>query len=174
MRRAHCLCLVVALGLAGCGGGMSSGATPTPHAGTHPGDVAPPLRGTSLEGHELSLGGQRGSVVVLVFWASWCTPCQAEQPAVNALAREEASAGVRFVGVSVDVDRSAAEAYMTRYAVPYESLIDAAQSIVVDYDVAGPPTTFVIDRAGRVAAELLGQLSIDDLRARVVATLAAP
>ena len=139
-----------------------------PHTGTHPGDVAPGLAGTSLEGHAISLSTMRGSVVVLVFWASWCAPCKAEQPAVNSLARQE-SGGVRFVGVSVDVDRSAALAYVSRFAVPYDSLIDAAQTVVVDYEVAGPPTTFVIDPAGRVAAEIVGEVNVDDLRARIAA-----
>jgi thiol-disulfide isomerase/thioredoxin len=110
-----------------------------------------------------------GSVVVVLFWASWCTPCQAEQPSVNALAAQEAALGVHFLGVSVDVDRSAAESYVRRYAVPYDSLIDAGQTIVVDFEVAGPPTTFVIDGRGRVAAELLGELNADDLRAHIEA-----
>jgi cytochrome c biogenesis protein CcmG/thiol:disulfide interchange protein DsbE len=107
-----------------------------------------------------------------VFWASWCTPCQAEQPAVNALAQREAAAGVRFVGVSVDVDRPAAASYVARFGVPYDSLIDSGETIVVDYDVAGPPTTFVIDGAGRVSAELLGEVNTDDLRARITTALA--
>jgi peroxiredoxin len=61
---------------------------------------------------------------------------------------------------------------MTRYAVPYESLVDTGQTIVVDYEVAGPPTTFVIDRSGRVSAELVGELNVADLRARVAAAAA--
>jgi cytochrome c biogenesis protein CcmG/thiol:disulfide interchange protein DsbE len=172
MRRTGCLLLVIALCLAGCGSATQGGA-PTPRAGTRPGDIAPALAGTSLAGHPLSLSGMRGSVVVLVFWASWCAPCQAEQPAVNALAKQEATKGVRFVGISVDVDRAAADSYMSRYAVPYDSLIDTGQTIVVDYDVAGPPTTYVIDGAGRVSAELLGEVSTGDLSARI-ATATAP
>jgi thiol-disulfide isomerase/thioredoxin len=167
------VCLTAALALAGCGGAAPA-ASVAPHTGAHPGDTAPALAGTSLEGRALSLAGMRGSVVVVVFWASWCTPCQAEQPAVNALAQREAGSGVRFLGVSVDVDRSAALAYMTRYAVSYPSLIDSAQTIVVDFDVAGPPTTFVIDKMGRVSAELVGEVNPDDLRSRVTAALSAP
>ncbi len=138
-----------------------------PRVGAHVGDLAPALAGTSLEAHAISLTAWHGSVVVIVFWASWCTPCQAEQPAVNALARQVGRSGVHFVGVSVDVDRSAAQSYIARFAVPYDSLIDPTQTLDVDYAVAGPPTTFVIDRRGRVAAELVGELSTDDLRARI-------
>ena len=171
MRRTGCLLLIIAMFLSGCGSAAPAGAV-TARAGTHPGDIAPPLAGTSLAGHPLSLSAMRGSVVVLVFWASWCAPCQAEQPAVNTLAKQEAATGVRFVGVSVDVDRSAAESYVTRFAVPYDSLIDTGQTIVVDYDVAGPPTTFIVDGSGRVVAQLLGEINPDDLRARIGAALA--
>jgi thiol-disulfide isomerase/thioredoxin len=162
------LCLVAAAGISACGAALA-GPTATPRVGARVGDVAPALAGTSLEGHPVSAGAWRGSVEVILFWASWCTPCQAEQPAVNALARQEIPTGVHFVGVSVDVDRSAAQSYIARFAVPYDSLIDPTQSLVLDFEVAGPPTTFVIDRRGRVAAELVGELSTDDLRARIAA-----
>jgi cytochrome c biogenesis protein CcmG/thiol:disulfide interchange protein DsbE len=163
---------VATLALSGCGGATPA-ASPTAPTGARPGDVAPALAGTSLEGHAVSLSALHGSVVVVVFWASWCAPCQAEQPAINTLAREEAAGGVRFIGVSVDVDRSAALGYVSRFAPPYDSLIDTAQAVVVEYDVAGPPTTFVIDPAGRVSAELVGEVSTDDLRARVDAARSA-
>ncbi len=114
----------------------------------------------------------RGRPVVVNFWASWCAPCQAEQPAVNALAKQEAATGVRFVGISVDVDRSAADSYVSRFAVPYDSLLDTAQTMVVDYEVAGPPTTFVIDPGGRVSAELLGEVNTADLHARIATAIA--
>jgi peroxiredoxin len=137
--------------------------------GPHVGDIAPGLAGTSIEGRAISLSGWLGSVVVVVFWASWCTPCQAEQPAVDALARQEMRSGVRFAGVSVDSDRSAAQSYVARYSVPYDSLIDASQSLVIGFEVAGPPTTFVIDKAGRVSAQLIGEVDIATLRAGIAA-----
>ena len=163
--------LVVAVAVAGCGSATPAAVTAA-NTGGHPGDVAPALAGTSLEGHTVSLAAMRGSVVVVVFWASWCAPCQAEQPGINALAVEEAAVGVRFLGVSVDVDSSAAKAYLQKYAVPYDSVIDASQAIVVEYDVAGPPTTFVINGAGRVSAELVGEVNVNDLRSRLTAALA--
>lgn len=165
--------LVAALGAAGCGG--AGPATPaTPQVGAHPGDVAPVLAGTSLDGRSLSLASLRGSVAVVVFWASWCTPCQAEQPGVNSLARQESADGVHFLGVSVDVDRNAAKSYVTQYSVPYDSLVDTSQTIVVDFEVAGPPTTFVIHKSGRISAELIGEVSIDNLRAHIASALSGP
>ncbi len=110
---------------------------------------------------------------MVLFWGSWCVPCQAEQPAVNTLAAQEAGGGVRFVGVSDDRDRSAASSYVSRFAVPYDNLVDTADTIVLDYEVVGPPTTFVIDRSGRVYAELEGPLNIGDLRADIKAAQGA-
>jgi peroxiredoxin len=164
--------VLAATALAGCGSATTGGAA-TPTVGARVGDVAPPLSGTSLRGHQLSLSTWHGSVVVVVFWASWCVPCQAEQPAVNALAQQEQSAGVHFAGVSVDVSRSAAEGYLTRYSVPYDSLIDSSDTVVLSYEVPGPPTTFVIDRRGRVSAVLVGQLSPGDLQTRITRALTA-
>lgn len=163
--------LIVAAWLAGCGTSPAAGSA-TPTVGPRVGEVAPPLSGTSLQGHRISLAAWRGSVVVVVFWASWCVPCQAEQPAVNAVAAQ-AAAGVRFAGISVDATRPAAQAYLTHYSVPYDSLIDSSDDIVRSYEVVGPPTTFVIDRKGRVAAQLVGQLNTDDLRSRITAALSA-
>lgn len=157
-----------------CGCGAAAAGPPTPSVGTRTGDVAPALSGTTIESHHVTLSGLRGSVVVIVFWASWCEPCQAEQPAVNALSRQEAAGGVRFLGVSVDVDASAAREYVARFAVPYESLVDTAQTIAVDFDIAGPPTTFVITSSGHVAAEVLGELDVDHLRALIAAAQRQP
>ncbi len=158
---------VAILAMAGCAGSSSTRAPGT--SGTSAA-LAPRLAGTSLEGHRLSLDAWRGSVVVIVFWASWCAPCQAEQPALNTLAAEEMHSGVHFVGVSLDVDASAARQYVARFAVPYDSLVDPGQTIALDYDVAGPPTTYVIDRDGRVAAHLVGEADPGRLRALVEAT----
>jgi peroxiredoxin len=165
-RSLHFLGLAAACALSACGS-ASAGVSSTPRVGAHVGDVAPALAGTSIEGRPVDLSAWHGSVVVILFWASWCTPCQAEQPAVNALAHQEMPAGVHFVGVSVDVDRTAAHSYINRFAVPYDSLFDPTWSLDIAFEVYGPPSTYVIDRSGRVAAELLGPLDIPTLRANV-------
>jgi thiol-disulfide isomerase/thioredoxin len=108
-----------------------------------------------------------GSVVVVVFWASWCIPCRREQPSLNTLARQETALGVHFLGVSVDADSSAANGYVAQFAVPYDSLLDESQKIVSQYEVVGPPTTFVVGRNGRVADQLIGEVNIDELRSDI-------
>jgi thiol-disulfide isomerase/thioredoxin len=158
--------------LVACGGPAASN-SPSPRVGGHVGDVAPEVAGTSIEGHPLSLSAWRGSVVVILFWASWCTQCRAEQPAVNALARELMPSGVHFAGVNYDDDRSAAQSYATRFAVPYDSINDPTYSVIYQFGSADTPSTFVIDKSGRVAAELLGPLDIPTLRADVTTAQSA-
>ena len=141
--------------------------------GPRAGEVAPALSGTSLAGHPLSTGEWHGSVVVLVFWASWCVPCQDEQPGLNTLAREQGRFGVRFAGVSVDADAASARGYEKRYEVPYDSLIDSSQDIVYRFEVVGPPTTLVIGKDGVVADEWIGQLDLGRLGAAIAAARSA-
>jgi peroxiredoxin len=159
-------CVALAMSIAACGAAPPAGSA-TPGVGARVGDVAPALAGKSIEGHPIDLSAWRGSIVVVLFWASWCVPCQAEQPALNTLARAEMAAGVHFAGVSVDVTASAAQGYIARFGVPYETLLDSGDSIVVRFDVVGPPTAFVIGRNGRVTAELVGQVNADELRGAI-------
>ena len=65
--------------------------------------AAPEISGTDLDGKPLDLAQFKGQVIVLNFWASWCPPCRAEAPALQAVSSETKSLGVQFVGVDVDV-----------------------------------------------------------------------
>jgi peroxiredoxin len=167
------ICLAAACVVTACGS-ASVGALPTPMVGGQVGDVAPALTGMSIEGHALSLSGWRGSVIVVLFWRSYCAPCQAEQPAVNSLARELMPSGMHFAGISLDLVRSAAQSYAVRFGVPYDSLIDPNWSLAYDFGVDAMPWTFVIGRSGHVAAEFVGPLDIPTLRADIATAQAGP
>lgn len=164
--RFWCSLLLAGVALNACGG-SSPTVSSTPTVGPSVGEVAPALAGTTLRGHPVATSAWRGSVVVVVFWASWCVPCQREQPSLNTLARQQSGLGVHFLGVSVDSDSSAANGYVTQFSVPYDSLIDQGQTIVSEYAVIGPPTTFVIGRTGRVVDLLIGEVNIDELRSDI-------
>lgn len=129
---------------------------------------APDVSGTTLTGEPLRLADFRGDVVVLNVWASWCAPCRAEAPALNALAEEFADQGVRFIGLNTRDSQAAAEAFVANKGVTYPSLVDADGRIQVQFADSLPPqaipSTVVIDREGRVAARALGKVSESDLR----------
>jgi thiol-disulfide isomerase/thioredoxin len=172
------------LGVAACGGGATAQDTAVGNGssfvsgsygttvfqpGTRP--QAPQVRGTTLTGATFQLSADRGSVVVMNFWGSWCTPCREEAPVLGALARHFAGARVRFVGVDIRDDPASAEAFMRTYRISYPSLNDPNDLVALDFRTTAPPagipTTLVIDASGQIAARVIGPVSYDGLKALI-------
>jgi thiol-disulfide isomerase/thioredoxin len=104
-----------------------------------------------------------GDVVVLNFWYAACAPCRTEAPVLESLAQKYADQGVQFYGVNVRDKADTAAGFTKEFGVSYPSLIDADTGTVqFAYASASPvtatPTTLVIDKNGRVAARILGEL----------------
>ena len=125
-----------------------------------PGTVA----GQSLDGKHLSLAAERGKVVVVNVWGSWCPPCRAEADVLVAAAHDLRSRGVVFLGInSRDPSAAQARAFVRRYDVPYPSIYDpSGKNLLAFRGTLGPtsiPSTVVIDPKGRVAASILGEVT---------------
>lgn len=127
---------------------------------------APALNGETLEGGQWSLAEHAGEVVVANVWASWCAPCRAEAPTLEQVAQQRAADGVQFVGINVRDTDASAQAFVARYGITYPNLIDSNGSLQLAFrDTLPPqaiPSTVFIDRQGRVAARVLGE--IDEVR----------
>lgn len=133
---------------------------------------APPLRGETLQGEPLDVAAMRGDVVVLNFWADWCGPCRAEAPFLNAVARKTEDDGVRFVGVNVKNDRSAALAFERVSDTPYPSLYDQPGALLLQFRKVvpqTPPSTVLLDRQGRLAGIFHGGVTESELTEPVLA-----
>ncbi|UNX54439.1 TlpA family protein disulfide reductase [Georgenia sp. TF02-10] len=132
--------------------------------------------GTTYDGATVDLADWRGDVVVLNFWYAACPPCRAEAPDLRALAEDYADAGVHVLGVNPRDDVGAAQAFERTFEVPYPSLHDADAGAVAALEGVVPmqamPSTVVLDRQGRVAARILGQLDPQVLRGLVDDVLA--
>jgi peroxiredoxin len=128
---------------------------------------AGPVTGTLLAGGEYRLSDDRGKVVVLNYFASWCPPCQTETPQFDSIYRERKSAGVQFVGMDVkDPSKSAAQSWIKDKGITFPVVYDeAARSAIQlgDVPMAALPSTVVIDKQGRVAAVYVGSVLPKDL-----------
>jgi thiol-disulfide isomerase/thioredoxin len=126
------------------------------------GRAAPALRLPQLDGSEFDLARQHGKVVILNYWATWCSPCRAEMPVLESFYKRHRAEGLVLLGVSVDDarDRAAVAALMQHFSYP-AALAGEAKS-----DGFGPPlavpTTYVIDAAGVVRARLMSGSAITE------------
>lgn len=137
--------------------------TPSPLLGK----MAPPLKGHELGGGQFNLTQHRGQVVVVNYWASWCVACRQEAPALSTFAWQERHRGVVLIGVVFNDTLSSALAFQHLYGSLYRSLVDPGGIMANSYGVSAPPTTFVIDPLGRVAAELIGPVNAHQLESVV-------
>lgn len=141
-------------------------------------DRGVPHRQVSFQGRLLaddrpwSSVSARGQVLLVNFWASWCGPCRAEQPALSAIARSYRQRGVAVIGVNIQDTRAAALAYAREFAVPYPSLFDPSAKTATRLPAVALPTTFVLDRDGVIAYQLTGRTTVAILHAKLEALAA--
>ncbi len=144
------------------------------HPGSRP--LAPAFTGTTLDGKRFSLAADRGQVVVINFWGSWCAPCRREAPVLAQLARTFAARRVDFIGDDVHDYPAAARAFEHTFNVGYPSLNDSNNQVALAFHSTVPaaaiPSTLVIDQHGRIAARVVGEVSFNGLRALIDDVLA--
>jgi thiol-disulfide isomerase/thioredoxin len=116
-----------------------------------------------LAGGTLRSSSFRGSVTVVNFWASWCGPCRVEQAELEKLYNEYAARGVSFVGVNVRDTPTNARSHLEEFGVTYPSVFNKDSTIAFKFRVLFIPTTFVLDKRGRIAAKVIGPTVEDDL-----------
>jgi thiol-disulfide isomerase/thioredoxin len=107
---------------------------------------------------EKSLADYRGDVVLLNIWATWCAPCRAEMPSIEALHQEFGPRGLRIVAVSVDDpgQQKAVRAFARELGLTFEILHNPTHDIQKAYQTTGVPETFVIGRDGVIRKKIIG------------------
>lgn len=102
------------------------------------------------EGDTLRLSEQRGQVVMVNFWASWCPPCVREMPELDAIYQDLRDDGLVLWGVNVDHDRAAADELLEELSPSFPILYDPESRVRRKMGVDAMPTTLLVDRAGQV------------------------
>lgn len=138
-------------------------------------EAMPPIYGTTLAGDALRIP-TASTVTVLNNWASWCEPCRAEVP-VLVDAASKSRAGVQFVGLNVSDEQKAAEDFVKQTHMSYPSIVDsdgALLATIPGVPAKSLPSTVFIDRQGRIAARVIGEVSSTDLRSIIDELVAEP
>ena len=129
---------------------------------------APAVSGPTLDGKNFT--AESGKVLVLNVWASWCSPCRAEAPALEELSTSHPE--VQFLGVLTRDSLVAARAFVNRFGITYPSLTDDAILLKFHGQLTpnAIPTTLIIDSKGKIAARISGEITysaLEDLIKRV-------
>ena len=134
-----------------------------PLAGTTPNRPAPALVFKDLAGQDVSLAALKGKVVVVDFWATWCGPCLTEIPGYIALQKKYGAAGLVIIGVSLDqAGPRVVKKFVQDNGVNYTVVMGDTEAIdAFQGDQAGEillPTTYLIDRTGRIVHQKKGAM----------------
>jgi peroxiredoxin len=112
----------------------------------------------SLGGGATKLSSQRGKVVLLNFWATWCPPCRAEMPAIESLWKKTKGSALSIMGVSVGEETATVRDFIAKNKYGYPIYLDRSGSLAGYYGASSIPMTFLIDTRGRAVAYVVGDI----------------
>ncbi len=121
---------------------------------------APTLRLEDLDGQVVDLASYRGRVVLVNFWATWCPPCRAEFPSLGRVRHLFSPSD--FEVIAVNVGEEAETVFSFAGSPEFPVLFDTNSQTMATWPVKGLPTTFLVDRQGRLALKAIGGREFDD------------
>jgi thiol-disulfide isomerase/thioredoxin len=171
--RAHALPNAAWLAIGQVPAGTLAAAAPGPAPATAPAAAAPPAQLIDPAGLRKLLDAQRGKVVVLNLWATWCVPCLREIPDLLALEKELAPRGVTLIGLGMDEPSALAdqvEPFRRKNFPAFRTWLRSEPDMDALVSVVDPawneilPTTYLIGRDGKVAKKIQGKRTLEQFR----------
>ena len=152
------LFLSLAISVVACSG-LGAGAS----RGINVGNRAPDFTLEALDGSKVSLQDYRGKVVLVNFWATWCPPCRAEIPDIEAAFEARQDDGFIVLGVNVEETRETVAPFVDEFEMSYPVLLDESGRLLQTYRAIGLPMSVIVDQDGMIHARHIGFLTAADL-----------
>ncbi len=128
------------------------------------GGLAPGFTLTTFDGRVIRSSDLKGEVVVVNFWASWCTSCGQEASDLEAAFQQYRTSGVVFLGIDYVDTGPQARAYLQQFGISYPNGPDLGTRISQSFRIGGVPETYFLDRTGYVATVEIGPITLAEIR----------
>ncbi len=128
---------------------------------------------SALDGTPIRMADWRGKVVLINFWATWCAPCLIEMPRFSDWQRQYAGQGLQVLGISMDDSVEPVKRLLNQRGVSYPVIMGDTKLARLFGGVTGLPSSFVIDRTGRIVARYRGEVDLVQLESLLKTQLAA-
>ncbi len=123
------------------------------------GRLAPDFTLIDLEGNRISLSDFRGKVVFINFWATWCPPCRAEMPEIEAIYQEYQNKDVVVIGIDILEAEDEVRQFVQEGGYSWTFVIDTTGGVTADYGVTAIPASFFLDKEGVIRAVNIGAMT---------------
>jgi len=117
-----------------------------------------------LNGGSASLSSYKGKVLILNFWATWCPPCRAEMPSMETLYRRFKNQGLEILAVDLGEDPATVQQFIRQNSYTFPVLLDKDNKVNPLYGIRSIPTTYIIDREGKIISVIVGSIRWDNPR----------
>ncbi|MFD0715647.1 peroxiredoxin family protein [Paenibacillus sp. GCM10027626] len=132
--------------------------------GLERGNIAPDFTLQAFEGEDLTLSSFRGEKVILNLWASWCPPCRAEMPDMQAFYEDHQANGIKVLAVNLTAAEKAVEdvaVFVDEYKLTFPVAMDDQNAVAEMYRVRSIPSTFILDEEGKIIQKIVGPMTYE-------------
>ena len=123
------------------------------------------IRLQDINGNLVSLSDFRGRIVFLNFWTTWCPTCLIEMPSMEKLHRKFKDQDFAMVTVNIQESSDQVEKFFKKFKLTFTALLDTTGEVAIGFSIRSIPTTFILDKSGRIIGTIMGPREWDDRKA---------